>query len=161
MHITTSLYIYFSLPLIPTADQLTTQGWSLEHGMPVHNFYCPNVMKQALSSCTALKFTFNLQLSKSWLSLFCRNSSIITISHTPTFLRSLEGNAEGRERGEKCGEYYCPGLAVRNTVGTQMLHRTGLGLLGKELGLLFPTSSYVPLQYKGSFAFSFYHPYSS
>lgn len=73
MHnVTTSLYICFSLPLIPTADQLTTQGWSLEHGMPAHDFYCPHVIKQALSSCTPLKFTFNLQLSKSWLPLFCR-----------------------------------------------------------------------------------------
>jgi len=37
----------------------------------------------------------------------------------------------------------------------QMLRGTGLGLPGKELGLLFPTSGYVPSQHKGSFAFSF------
>lgn len=64
---------------------------------------------------------------------------------------------EGRNVEKEC---YCPGLPVRNTVGMQMLYGTGLGLLGKELALLFPTFCYVPSQYKGSLAFSFYHPYS-
>lgn len=137
MHsITTSLHRYFSLPLIPTADQLTTQQWSSEHSMPAHNLHPPHIVMQVLSSCTPLKFTFFLQLPSSWLSLFCRNSSIAIISIAPS-----PSSDPGPAREGKNVENITALDWQSGTVGTQMLHKAGLGLPGKELGKFFPTFS--------------------
>lgn len=113
----------------------------------LHSFYCPHVMKQALSSCTPLKFTSTFSFPKS----DCHCSTGISASPPSPELppptehqRTMQDiKREGRNVENILG------LAVRSTVGKQMPHGMGLVLLGKELGL------------HGSFASSFDHSYNS
>lgn len=135
----------FPLPLTPTADQLAKQGWSLEHGVPCTQFLLSSCHEGGTSFLRSVKiYTRPWAFQKPVTAFLCGNPSITAISRAPTILRSLEGNAK----------------APAWLSGTQMLHGTGLGLLGKELGLLFPAFCHMSLQHGGSFAFSFYQTYN-